>query len=141
MIELATYEAGMLQAAAYRNLMTFLTEALGDAGITVSEWALLGILATRGSSRPSEIAGIMDVKTPMATRLIRSLTQKGLVAEEPVREDHRAKIIQLTNSGKKTLAHNEGHIRGQMRIYMSGVTNEELSIYLKVLEYLAKPKN
>ena len=136
-IQLATYEAGMLQAAAYRNLSTFLTKALAPSHITMSEWSLLGILATVGPSRPSDIAGTMDVKTPMATRLIQSLAEKGLVVETKVSDDHRGKLITMTPAGKKLLDKEELIVREAMRKYLKGVAREDLIGYLSVIEYLA----
>ena len=136
-IQLATYEAGMLQAAANRNLNTFLTNALKSSNITVSEWSALGILATTGESRPSDIAAIMDVKTPMATRIIQSLCEKSLVAEQKVSEDQRGKMIVLTAAGKKLLDEEEIIVRGGMREYMKDVPREDLIGYLRVIEYLA----
>lgn len=137
-IQLATYEAGMLQAAAYRNLSTFLTKALKSSNITISEWSLLGVLATVGQTRPSDIAAAMDVKTPMATRLIQSLVEKGLVLEHKVSSDQRGKLIGLTADGKELLEKEELVVRSAMYEYMSGVSREDLMGYLKVMEYLAK---
>ena len=137
-IQLATYEAGMLQAAAYRNLSSFLTNALKSSNITISEWSLLGVLATVGHSRPSDIAAAMDVKTPMATRLIQSLVEKDLVMEKKVSSDQRGKLIALTPAGKDLLDNEELVIRAAMQEYLSGVAREDLISYLKVMEYLAK---
>jgi DNA-binding MarR family transcriptional regulator len=140
-IELATYEAGMLQGAAYRNLMSFMTEALGGTGLTVSEWSVLGILMTRGEARPSDIANIMDVKTPMATRLVRSLLEKGLITEKPVSDDQRGKMIVMTKKGRGVLDDYETTMRSALREYLSGVERRDLIGYLRVLEYLAHQKS
>lgn len=137
-INLATYEAGMLQAAAYRNLTTFMTKALSPSNITMSEWSLLGILASSGPSRPSDIAAIMDVKTPMATRLLKSLISKELVTEIKISEDQRSKLIGLTSKGKKLLDKQEIIVRAGMRDYMKGVDLNDLVAYLKVTAYLAQ---
>lgn len=137
-IPLATYEAGMLQAASNRNLTTFLTNALKSSNITTSEWSALGILATTGESRPSDMAMIMDVKTPMATRLISSLLEKNLVAERKISQDQRGKLIVLTPEGKKLLDQEELVIREGMREYLKDVDLGELATYLKVVEYIAR---
>lgn len=136
-IQLATYEAGMLQAAANRNLTAFMSKALASSKITMSEWSLLGILASHGQSRPSVIASTMDVKTPMATRLLRSLATKGLVVEVKDSEDQRGKLINLSLKGKKLLNNQEIILRAGMKEYMKGVDRKDLAIYLKVLQYLA----
>jgi DNA-binding MarR family transcriptional regulator len=137
-IPLATYEAGMFQAAANRNLTTFLANALKSSNITTSEWSALGILATTGEARPSDMAMIMDVKTPMATRLIQSLLEKKLVAERKISEDQRGKLIVLTPEGKKLLDEQELIVRDGMREYMKEVDRDDLVAYLKVVEYLAR---
>lgn len=140
-IDLATYEAGMLQAAAYRNLMSFMTEALVSVGLTVSEWAVLGVLMTQGDTRPSDIASIMDVKTPMATRLVRSLAEKGFVTEKAVELDQRGKMIAMTQNGRDVIMNYESTIRANMREFMSGVDRQDLIGYLRVIEYLARLKS
>ena len=127
----------MLQAAAYRNLTAFMSKALTPSHITMSEWSLLGVLAVSGEARPSDIATRMDVKTPMATRLIQSLIEKDLVAEYKVSVDQRGKMIVMTAAGKKLLAAEELTIRQAMRAYMADVPREDLIGYLRVIEYLA----
>ena len=128
----------MLQAASNRNLTTFLTNALKSSNITTSEWSALGILATTGESRPSDMAMIMDVKTPMTTRLISSLLEKNLVAERKISQDQRGKLIVLTPEGKKLLDQEELVIREGMREYLKDVDLGELATYLKVVEYIAR---
>ncbi len=136
--QLATYEAGMIQAAAFRNLTAFMTKALLPSNITMSEWSLLGALAVNGCMRPSDIATLMDVKTPMATRLVKSLVEKGLIDEKPVSGDQRGKMIAMTKLGQALLCKQEKIIRDAMREYMADVPREDLNAYLRVLAYLAR---
>lgn len=137
-LQLATYEAALLQAAAFRNLTAFMTKALLPSKITMSEWSLMGTLAVHGSMRPSDIATNMDVKTPMTTRLVKSLADKDLISERTLSEDQRGKMIELTASGKNMLETQEIIIRGAMREYMNEVDRNDLASYLKVIEYLAR---
>ncbi len=136
--QLATYEAGMIQAAAFRNLTAFMSKALLPSNITMSEWSLLGALATNDCMRPSDIATLMDVKTPMATRLVKSLVEKELIHEKPVSGDQRGKMIAMTTKGQELLDKEEIRIRDAMRDYMSDVPREDLNAYLRVLAHLAR---
>lgn len=136
--QLATYEAGMLQAAASRNLTAFMTKALLPSNITMSEWSLLGALAVNECMRPSDIATLMDVKTPMATRLVKSLVEKDLIHEQPVSGDQRGKMIAMTPKGQQLLDEQEVIIRAAMREYMVDVPFDDLNAYLRVLAHLAR---
>ncbi len=136
--QLATYEAGMIQAAAFRNLTAFMHKALLPSNITMSEWSLLGALAVNANMRPSDIATLMDVKTPMATRLVKSLVEKDLIHEKPVSGDQRGKMIAMTPKGQELLESEEIIIRDAMRAYMVDVPLDDLNAYLRVLAYLAR---
>jgi DNA-binding MarR family transcriptional regulator len=87
--------------------------------------------------RPSDIATLMDVKTPMATRLVKSLVEKNLIYEQPVSGDQRGKMIAMTKEGQGLLCKQEVIIRNAMREYMVDVPRDDLNAYLRVLAYLA----
>lgn len=136
-LALRTYQAGMLQGAAYRNLTAFLTRELSAVDLSVNEWALLGLLAG-GKYRPSEIAAAMGVTAPMVPRLIQALIAKRLAAETADGSDQRSKSIAITDKGKVLLDDNEIRLRAAMREYLSDIPTADLEKYVRVMAVIAR---
>ena len=71
-----TYRAGLLQARAYRKLTVFLSAKLKEWDVSLPEWALLGLLYEANGMRLQEVADMLDVEPPFATRLASTLQKK-----------------------------------------------------------------
>lgn len=136
-LELATYEAGLIQAQAYRALRTHLTRALAGHGLSMSEWALLGQVHARRSLRLSELAEILSVESPLATNLVSGLVRKGLVARHRDPDDSRAKQVRLTATGRNLVPRLEKTLRADLRSFLGDVSSPHLAIYLGVLRKIA----
>lgn len=114
-----------------------MNERLSDAGLTMQEWALLGLVFDHGQLRLSQIAELLDVESPLATNLVNRLEQKGTVKRHVAPSDGRAKEVRLTPSGLSLVPKLERRLRSELKRYMAGITNAELAIYIGVLEKLA----
>lgn len=136
--DITTFEAGLLQNRAYRALNNFLTHHLAKEGLTVPEWKLLGQLTLTDGQRLSQLAAILDVEPPYATRLVLSLEEKGLVARRSDTSDDRAKQVYLTPKGLSRAGDIEKTVRTAMRSFLADIDPEELAIYLGVLLKLAR---
>ena len=136
-LALRTYQAGMLQGAAYRNLTAFLTRELSVVDLSVNEWSLLGLLAS-GKHRPSEIALEMGVSAPMVPRLMQALLVKELASETADDNDQRSKSIAITAKGRHLLDTNETRLRAKMREYLSDITLADLNKYVRVMAKIAR---
>ena len=137
LLALPTYQAGMIQAAAYRNLNAFLNRELQPAGLSVNEWALLGLL-TDGPVHPQEIARVMCVKSPMVPRLVEALLARNLATVTADSKDQRGKHVAITKSGSALLESTESRLRGAMQEYLSAVPRSDLATYIKVMSIIAQ---
>lgn len=136
-IPATTYQAGILQSKAYRALGVFMNNALAKHKLTMSQWAALGILHDEHECRPSEIAIILAIKPPVATRLLNALVGKGLATRSPHADDNRGAVMQITLQGSDLVTHVERELRIEMRKFLSDISNTELIRYITVLSKIA----
>jgi DNA-binding MarR family transcriptional regulator len=130
-----TYDIGMLQAKAYRVLKQQTNAALTSRDIGSIHWALLGLAyATPKGIRPSEAAREIGVEAPFVTTLAQSLGKLGYVSLVPDPDDSRAKLICITEDGKRFVADTEPYLRGKMKEYLKGISLDDLGTYVVVLE-------
>jgi DNA-binding MarR family transcriptional regulator len=67
-LPITTYNAGLIQAQAYRALSSFMSTALRVNALSMPEWAVLGLLRDRGAVRQADLAERMAVKRPVITK-------------------------------------------------------------------------
>ncbi|MDQ3238974.1 MAG: MarR family transcriptional regulator [bacterium] len=131
---LSTYKTGLLQAKAYRILKNYLSRNLDEYNLTMPEWALLGSIYEKESMKLTEIAKLLDVEAPYATNLAEQLQKKGLVIRAESSDDRRVKRISLTKKGALLVPVVERNIKNAMRTIYNSVTQDELGVYIKVLQ-------
>ncbi len=136
-VGIATYTAGLLQAQSYRALKGFISSQLADHDLTMPQWALLGILNDSGRQRLSVIAERMQVEASLTTTLTNNLLEKKLLERTPDPSDSRARLVQLTPRGKRSVEAIERHLREEMKSYLHDIAPAELVIYIGVMSKLA----
>lgn len=73
-------------------------------GLTLSQFALLGTLASRERARVAELAEEAGITASTATRILDALERRGIVVRTRAAEDRRAVAVTLTPSGAELLA-------------------------------------
>jgi DNA-binding MarR family transcriptional regulator len=71
----------------------------GRFGITRREWRFLSMLARDGALSPSALADRAGLDRARVSRVIGSMSDKGLVERQPRPSDRRQAIVQLTARG------------------------------------------
>lgn len=132
-----TYQAGTLQAKAYRVLRGHLSASLTTYGVTMQEWAILGHVATHPDCRHADIATLLGVESPLATNLINQLQAKKLVRRLPDPADARAKLLECTAAGTKLVDTAEQELRQDLGKFLSDIPRGDLQIYIKVLQKIS----
>jgi DNA-binding MarR family transcriptional regulator len=136
-LQQTTYRAGLVQSKAHRSLTTFMNGQLKPAGITLPEWAVIGLLVESGEQRPADIAQALAIKPPVATRVLAKLEAKGFLERADHAHDSRATTITLTAAGRQRAAELERRLRGAMKQFLSDITPVQLAVYLAVMEKIA----
>lgn len=94
-------EASMLLAKTIRRAGA---EQVGPLGITFAQARLLRTLADAGALRMVDIAHRLGVVPRSATDLVDGLEDAGLAGRWPDPADRRSVLVELTPSGRETLA-------------------------------------
>lgn len=94
-------------AARLRFIVARLVRALRrqqSAGLTPSQLSALATVEEFGPLRISTLAGHESVGAPVATRVVASLEELGLLKRTDDPDDKRACLVELTSKGRSTLA-------------------------------------
>ncbi len=79
---------------------------LADVGVTEQQWRVLRVLAERGTLDPTEIADRSCLLMPSLTRILQTLTAKGLISREGHPTDRRRQLVTITPAGRQLIADN-----------------------------------
>ncbi len=139
--QLRGYSTGLLQGKAYNKMNSHLTRTLLPFELSIPEWKLLGQLHEHGNIKLNELAELLSYDPPMVTKLAKSLEKKSLVKRNHDPRDERAKIIAITPQGNTVIEQIEPEVKKTMWKLLSGVTREELLIYIKVLTSIVNNSN
>jgi DNA-binding MarR family transcriptional regulator len=87
---------------ASRVLVAVAARSLAGAGdeVTLPQYRVLVVLASRGPQRVASLAEALGVAPPTATRMCDRLVRKGLVRRRPSRADRREVHLALTPAGR-----------------------------------------
>lgn len=96
--ELLNYRLQRLHAASGAPVVRLLE---GRFGITRREWRLLGTLADRGPTSPSQLALDLQLDRARTSRAIGLLQQRGLLHRQTQRGDARRAEVALTPEGQR----------------------------------------
>jgi DNA-binding MarR family transcriptional regulator len=94
-------------AARLRLVISRLARAVrqhGAAGLTPSQISALATIEEFGPMRMSDLAGYELIGAPVATRVVATLQELGLVQKAEGSTDGRVSLIELSAAGSETLA-------------------------------------
>lgn len=138
-LQLKTFEAGILQARAYRNLRAFMQDNLEKYDLTMMQWALLGSIATTGSKgiTINELAHILDVEGSLITTMVNTAVKTGTIQKRTHPTDSRVRIVFATKAGTTLVERVESDLRNAMRTWLKDIPRTSLLRYLRTLEKIA----
>lgn len=93
-------------AARLRLVISRLARAVrqhGAAGLTPSQISALATIEEFGPIRMSDLAGHESIGAPVATRVVATLQELGLVQRADGSTDGRVSLIELSDAGRATL--------------------------------------
>jgi DNA-binding MarR family transcriptional regulator len=141
MSELTTYQAGVAQAAAYRNLNKLFSTLLKSHGLTSMQWFVLGTIYDSGDEgiQLTQLSAKLQTGLPFITNTINMLESKGMVERKGSLTDSRSKSVSIRPKYKVDCEQIEADLRARMResVY-NDMTPTELDNYIKVLHKLSQ---
>lgn len=138
--DFTTYQAGVLQARAYRNLREFMTSHLKEHEYTMMEWALVGLVydyTSEGGARVGQLATILDVEISLITNMLNVLERRDLIKRIVDSSDKRARRIVTTRKAEADVKKIEKKMRTEMKKWLGNVSTRQLFSYVRTLQKLA----
>lgn len=140
---ITTYQSGVVQAAAYRNLNKLFTILLKEHELTCMQWFVIGTILDAGPEgiKLTDLANKLQTGLPFITNIINMLESKGMVERRFKPDDNRTKFVSIQPDFVAECHEIEQALRAKLRqtIY-SKITPEELRTYIKVLYQFSQIK-
>ncbi|HEX8226333.1 MAG TPA: MarR family transcriptional regulator [Candidatus Saccharimonadales bacterium] len=141
--EIRTYQAGVAQSSAYRNLNKLYSAMLKPHGLTSMQWFVLGTISDSDAAgiQLTQLSAKLQTGLPFITNTINLLESKGMVERKGSPTDSRSKHVSITEDFKQECMEIEADLRAKLRkTILAEIAPEELNIYLKVLNQLSELK-
>ena len=98
-----------------------------------ARFRLLGALRDRDGMSVSEIADVIGVDQPRASRLVNDSAERGLVTRRADERDARRSVVELTAQGRAMLSEANETRRTAVAEAVSGFTAEETATFASLL--------
>lgn len=137
---ITTYQSGVAQSSAYRNLNKLFSELLGEHDLTCMQWFVIGTIYDAGPAgiQLSHLSEKLQTGLPFITNTINLLESKNIVERKGSPTDSRAKHVSILPNFIDECEQIEQDLRVKMRksIYAS-ISPADLRVYIKVLYQLS----
>lgn len=94
---------------AREKVMAPIRDMLAETGITEQQWRVLRVLSEHDALDATDLADRASLHQPSLTRILKTLTQKGLIARTQDRQDRRRQVLNLTDAGRQVIEDNLAH--------------------------------
>jgi DNA-binding MarR family transcriptional regulator len=134
-MNLPSYLSGAIFTKAYRVLRNHVIICLARYELTPTTWSLLGIVVTaQDGIRLKEVASKLGVKAPLVTMMAHGLIERELITRIPHPIDKRAKLLVMTQKGKRFVKAVENELSTELSYLLRGLTEDDLDTYKRVLD-------
>ncbi len=134
--DVTTYQSGVAQSAAMRNLNRFTASFLRTYDLTTMEWFIIGTVYDAGTKGISltNLKNKLGTTMPYITNSVNTLLAKNVLEKSLDTSDARTKIVTVAPSYRHSCQEIEKHLRAKMReLFYAQITPEELRTYVTVL--------
>jgi len=107
-------------------------EAAGH-DLTPVQYAALSTIKTRPGIDQVTLAGLIAYDRTTITGVVDRLVQKGLLVRQANSRDRRARVLQITDQGQRTLDGIEPAVEAAQRIMLRGLTTDEAEQFMRLL--------
>lgn len=140
--DVTTYQAGIVQANAYRILKQAVNNYLQPYSLSMMEWFALGTIRDTGRDgiRPTELAKTLQTTMPYTTTLLHTLEAKEWIERTESPADNRVKLVRLADGADSSCKKIEADLRAKMRDHIySRITRDDFATYIRTLYSLGRP--
>ena len=108
-----------------------------NGGLSLSQYALLEVLADRRSARVQELAAHAGITASTATRILDALERRGVVLRMRDDDDRRVVAVSLTDRGQALVYAERDWLRGRQRAFYAALPSSEQELAPDLLFRLA----
>jgi len=119
---------------ARENIMAPIRKMLADSGLTEQQWRVLRVLTEYGSQDATELAERSCLLLPSLTRIVRSMTEKGLITRSQDPNDGRRQTLEITVVGTGIIDNNRQEGMRIVEGFKARVGTENYELLLDLLE-------
>lgn len=119
---------------AREKVMGPIREMLADSNITEQQWRILRVLDEAGPLDASTLAEQACLLLPSQTRIVQTLSEKGLVTRQTDKKDRRKQTVSITPAGRRIIEDNREEARRIAAHIETVVGKETLQDLLVILE-------
>jgi DNA-binding MarR family transcriptional regulator len=101
--------------------------------LTPVQYAALTTIETHPGIDQATLAGLIAYDRTTITGVVDRLAQKGLLARQANSRDRRARVLQITDAGRRILCGIEPAVAAAQRIMLRGLTAGEADQFLRLL--------
>ena len=126
--------------SASRVLVAIAARSLADAGedVTLTQYRALVVLASRGAQTVADLAELLAVTPPTASRLCDRLVKKGLIRRRASQQDRRQVRIALSATGRELIDAVTVRRRQEIGALMAPIPRETQVALVEALARLAE---
>lgn len=137
--DLPWYEQARLQQATYRVIKARVDAVLDKFALNTTQWVILSLIKSKpGQLRIKDVAGQLQVKATLVTKLVNQLERADLLEVAVHQQDSRARALAPTAAGSRLLGRIAPALTEQLRPLQAGISPADRQTYLAVLaQYLA----
>lgn len=119
--------------------MTPIRRMLAETGLTEQQWRVLRVLAEYGPQDVTEVSERACLLLPSLTRIIRSMSEKGLITRRRDETDRRRQTLQITAAGKKIIDDNHQKALEIVDQFKTHAGEDKYELLLDLLEIFSNP--
>jgi MarR family transcriptional regulator, 2-MHQ and catechol-resistance regulon repressor len=124
-------------ARAYRAMSLAVERSVSEGGLGLTDFMMLEALLHKGPMTITEIqASVLLLATGSMTAAVDRLEKKGLIVRQFTEKDRRARVLELTDEGRQTIAAAYEHHKAGLRQWMSVLSAEERTATFAALRKL-----
>ncbi|SMC46445.1 homoprotocatechuate degradation operon regulator HpaR [Primorskyibacter flagellatus] len=96
----------ILLIRAREAVMAPIRSMLADSGLTEQQWRVLRVLSEYGPQDTTDVADRASLLLPSLSRILRTMTEKGLITRQQHDGDRRRQILMITPAGQAVIDEN-----------------------------------
>lgn len=117
------------------------TEESADFDITPVQFALLTVLYSGTALDQITLSNSVGVDRTSGADVIRRLYRRGLVERVPSSQDRRAKLVHITDEGKRLVRRMQPNMERAQERLVSPLTQGERAMFIELMEKVIRANN